>query len=66
MPYVGEKVEVEELAFEVLEVERRRVTKLRVRRTDTEPRTEPEGERRERGEHEREPEHEPRTVKREV
>jgi Mg2+/Co2+ transporter CorC len=61
MPYVGEKVEVEELAFEVLEVERRRVTKLRVRRTDTELRTE-----RERGEHERETEHEPRTVKREV
>ncbi|HET9362216.1 MAG TPA: hemolysin family protein [Vicinamibacterales bacterium] len=66
MPYVGEKVEVEDLAFEVLEVERRRVTKLRVRRTDTEPRTERERERREPTERERETQHEPGTVKREV
>jgi magnesium and cobalt transporter len=32
MPYVGERFEVEGLAFEVLEVERRRITKVRVRR----------------------------------
>jgi CBS domain containing-hemolysin-like protein len=32
MPYVGETFEVEGLAFEVLEVERRRITKVRVRR----------------------------------
>ena len=35
MPYVGEMVEVDELAFEVLEVERRRITKVRARRSDT-------------------------------
>jgi len=34
MPYVGEAVEVEGLAFEVLEVERRRITKVRVRRRE--------------------------------
>jgi CBS domain containing-hemolysin-like protein len=32
MPYVGEIVEIDELIFEVLEVERRRITKVRVRR----------------------------------
>jgi magnesium and cobalt transporter len=32
MPYVGETVGVGELSFEVLEVERRRITKVRVRR----------------------------------
>jgi putative hemolysin len=32
MPYVGEIVDMESLSFEVLEVERRRVTKVRVRR----------------------------------
>ena len=32
MPYVGEVVEMGELSFEVLEVERRRVTKVRARR----------------------------------
>jgi CBS domain containing-hemolysin-like protein len=32
MPYVGELVDVDELAFEVLEVERRRITKVRARR----------------------------------
>jgi putative hemolysin len=32
MPYVGEIVEIDELVFEVLEVERRRITKVRVRR----------------------------------
>src|SRR5688500_3090314 len=32
MPYVGERIEVGELLFEVLEVERRRITKMRVRR----------------------------------
>jgi len=32
MPYVGEKIEVDELVFEVLEVERRRITKVRVSR----------------------------------
>ena len=32
MPYVGEIVEIDELVFEVLEVERRRITKVRVHR----------------------------------
>jgi magnesium and cobalt transporter len=32
MPYVGETFEVDELAVEVIEVERRRITKVRVRR----------------------------------
>jgi len=32
MPYVGEIVEIDELVFEVIEVERRRVSKLRVRK----------------------------------
>jgi putative hemolysin len=32
MPYVGETLEMDELAFEVLEVERRRISKVRVRR----------------------------------
>jgi putative hemolysin len=32
MPYVGEVVDMGELAFEVLEVERRRITKVRARR----------------------------------
>jgi CBS domain containing-hemolysin-like protein len=32
MPYVGEIVEIDQLVFEVLEVERRRITKVRVRR----------------------------------
>jgi CBS domain containing-hemolysin-like protein len=32
MPYVGEILEVEDLVFEVLEVERRRITKVRARR----------------------------------
>ena len=32
MPYVGETFEVDGLAVEVLEVERRRITKVRVRR----------------------------------
>jgi len=32
MPYVGETFEVDDLAVEVLEVERRRITKVRVRR----------------------------------
>ena len=32
MPYVGERFEVDGLEFEVLEVERRRITKVRVRR----------------------------------
>jgi CBS domain containing-hemolysin-like protein len=34
MPYVGETVEVEGLAFEVLEVERRRITKVRAWRRE--------------------------------
>ena len=34
MPYVGETFEAGELAVEVLEVERRRITKVRVRRAD--------------------------------
>jgi CBS domain containing-hemolysin-like protein len=33
MPYVGETFEMEELAFEVLEVERRRINKVRVHRS---------------------------------
>ena len=40
MPYVGEIVEIDELVFEVLEVERRRITKVRVRRR-AEPAREP-------------------------
>ena len=32
MPYVGETIDVAELSFEVLEVERRRITKVRTRR----------------------------------
>jgi CBS domain containing-hemolysin-like protein len=32
MPYVGELLEVDDLVFEVLEVERRRITKVRARR----------------------------------
>jgi len=32
MPYVGERFEVGDLSVEVLEVERRRITKVRVRR----------------------------------
>lgn len=32
MPYVGETFQLDQLAFEVLEVERRRITKVRVRR----------------------------------
>jgi CBS domain containing-hemolysin-like protein len=34
MPYVGETFDVDELAVEVLEVERRRITKVRVRRRE--------------------------------
>jgi len=34
MPYVGEKFDVESLSVEVLEVERRRITKVRVRRVE--------------------------------
>jgi CBS domain containing-hemolysin-like protein len=33
MPYVGETFEIEDLAFEVMEVERRRITKVRAHRT---------------------------------
>jgi CBS domain containing-hemolysin-like protein len=32
MPYVGETIDVDDLVFEVLEVERRRITKVRARR----------------------------------
>jgi CBS domain containing-hemolysin-like protein len=32
MPYVGEIVEIDQLMFEVQEVERRRISKVRVRR----------------------------------
>ena len=35
MPYVGEMIEVDGLLFEVLEVERRRITKVRARRQAT-------------------------------
>jgi magnesium and cobalt transporter len=34
MPYVGERFDVDELSVEVLEVERRRITKVRVRRCE--------------------------------
>ena len=34
MPYVGERFDVDELSVEVLEVERRRITKVRVRRRE--------------------------------
>jgi CBS domain containing-hemolysin-like protein len=34
MPYVGETIEVGQLVFEVLEVERRRITKVRARRQE--------------------------------
>jgi CBS domain containing-hemolysin-like protein len=34
MPYVGEAIEVDGLSFEVLEVERRRITKVRARRRE--------------------------------
>ena len=37
MPYVGETFEVDDLAVEVLEVERRRITKVRVRRREGAP-----------------------------
>jgi CBS domain containing-hemolysin-like protein len=37
MPYVGETFEIGDLAFEVLEVERRRITKVRVRRRPAAP-----------------------------
>jgi magnesium and cobalt transporter len=36
MPYVGERFDVDDLAVEVLEVERRRITKVRVRRREPE------------------------------
>jgi putative hemolysin len=34
MPYVGETIEIDGLSFEVLEVERRRITKVRARRRE--------------------------------
>jgi CBS domain containing-hemolysin-like protein len=37
MPYVGETFEVDGLSVEVLEVERRRITKVRVRRSTPSP-----------------------------
>ena len=40
MPYVGERFDVDELSVEVLEVERRRITKVRVRRREPEPASE--------------------------
>lgn len=41
MPYVGEQFDVGGLAVEVLEVERRRIAKVRVRRLEAAPETEP-------------------------
>jgi CBS domain containing-hemolysin-like protein len=32
MPYVGESFDIDDLSVEVLEVERRRITRVRVRR----------------------------------
>jgi CBS domain containing-hemolysin-like protein len=40
MPYVGERFDVDELSVEVLEVERRRIAKVRVRRREPEPEAE--------------------------
>jgi CBS domain containing-hemolysin-like protein len=40
MPYVGEQFDVDELSVEVLEVERRRITKVRVRRREPAPEAE--------------------------
>jgi len=37
MPYVGETIEVGDLGFEVIEVERRRITKVRARRHEQSP-----------------------------
>ena len=37
MPYVGEPVEIGDLALDVLEVQRRRITKVRARRRQTSP-----------------------------
>src|SRR5687768_5682748 len=37
MPYVGETFDVDDLSAEVLEVERRRITKVRVRRREGAP-----------------------------
>jgi CBS domain containing-hemolysin-like protein len=34
MPYVGETIDIDDLSFEVLEVERRRITKVRARRRE--------------------------------
>ena len=34
MPYIGERVEVDELEGEVLEVERRRINKVRLKRRE--------------------------------
>jgi CBS domain containing-hemolysin-like protein len=34
MPYIGERVDLEELSAEVLEVERRRIAKVRLRRRE--------------------------------
>jgi CBS domain containing-hemolysin-like protein len=42
MPYVGERFDVDELSVEVLEVERRRITKVRVRRRESPPERETE------------------------
>ena len=37
MPYLGEMFDVDGLAVEVMEVERRRITKVRVRRREAPP-----------------------------
>jgi putative hemolysin len=41
MPYVGETIDVDGLSFEVLEVERRRITKVRARRREVSELTQP-------------------------
>ena len=41
MPYVGEQFDVDDLSVEVLEVERRRITKVRARRRETDERDAP-------------------------
>jgi len=41
MPYVGERFEVDDLSVEVLEVERRRITKVRVGHRAAQPQAEP-------------------------
>jgi CBS domain containing-hemolysin-like protein len=40
MPYIGERFDVDELEAEVLEIERRRINKVRLRRKQPAPQAE--------------------------